>query len=370
MYKNQKSNKRVSSLRLNLIHSISPSIRMAVLIAFLSSLSTLSFSQNSLSKDSIDILADGKQKIEKAVSEIDRVLDQRDQRALSSVDTIYMKRASERLRIKMNLNMSGSEIIARGITDGKDYKSTLEAQNKITVSLAASYRGLSLSLALNPAKLAGKNKDIEINAIAYGNRLGADVVYQSSKTFRGTVDMGNIHYDMPTGIVSQEMLRMNAYYAFNARRFSYPAAFSQSWVQRKSCGSLLIGFSFAGTRLRIHRDATLNNSETRLDMMHLGLGVGYGYNFVIKKKWLLHLSTVPQLVVFNRSRLFVDDTKEKSPYRFPNIITVGRIAVVRHFERYFAGMSAVVNTMSVGDREELLLNQVKWRGRVFFGIKL
>lgn len=334
------------------------------------SLSAPSYSQITTETDTTGAAFQERRVIEKAVEEIDRVLDRRDERSISSVDTVYMRRASERLRIKVNFNMSGSEIIARGKTDGNDYKSTLEAQNKITLSLAASYRGLSLSLALNPAKLAGKNKDMEINAIAYGNRMGADVVYQSSKTFKGSVDMGGNHFDMPTGVVSQEMLRVNGYYAFNARRFSYPAAFSQSWVQQKSCGSVLAGLSLSGTRLKINHNETIGNSAIRLDMLHVGIGVGYGYNFVIKQRWLLHISTVPQLVVFNRSRLFVDDMKEKSPYRFPNIITVGRIAVVRHFDRYFAGFSAVVNTMSVGDREQLRLNTIKWRGRMFFGIKL
>lgn len=58
------------------------------------------------------------------------------------------------------------------------------------------------------------------------------------------------------------------------------------------------------------------------------------------------------------------------PYRFPNIIAVGRMAVVRHFGRYFAGFTAVVNTSQLGDRDILLLNNTKWRARMFFGIKI
>lgn len=301
---------------------------------------------------------------------IDRVLDRRDKRSLSVVDTAFMQRAKERLRLRVNFNMSGSDIVLRGNSSGMSYKTTLEADNKATVSFGASYRGLSMSVAVNPAKLAGKNKDIELNLIAYGNRVGADMVYQSAKTFKGTVDIGDAHYEIPTGLVSQDMFRINAYYVFNVRRFSYPAAFSQSWVQRKSCGSVMAGLSFSGNRLHLRADDAINSADTKLNMIHLGIGVGYGYNFVVARRWLIHLSTVPELVVFSRSRLTVDDTKEKSPYRFPNITTVGRIGVVRHFSRYFVGMTAVVNTTTTGDRDQLWLNTVKWRARMFFGIKL
>jgi hypothetical protein len=49
---------------------------------------------------------------------------------------------------------------------------------------------------------------------------------------------------------------------------------------------------------------------------------------------------------------------------------VGRIAVIRHFGRYFAGFTSVVNTSQLGDRDELLLNITKWRARIFIGIKI
>lgn len=310
------------------------------------------------------------QHVEQARQRLDSVLNNRDKRSVKSVDTLYLQRAAERLRLKATLNASGSEIVARGESDGTRYKSVLEANNKYTFSLAASYRGLTLSVAVNPAKWAGKNKDIEFNLNAYGNRMGADVIFQSARTFKGTTTIDGIDYTMPTGMVRQDMLRVNAYYAFNARRFSYPAAFSQSWIQRKSCGSFMAGLSFSGSRIKISHDETLGNATSTLRMAYIGIGAGYGYNFVMKHRWLLHLSTVPQLVVFNRSKLTIGEEKEKSPYRFPNIVTVGRIAVVRHFTRYFAGMTAVVNTATVGDRDQLHLTTIKWRARIFFGIKL
>lgn len=304
------------------------------------------------------------------MAEVDKMLDWRDVRGRMRTDTNYMRRAPERLRLKLRVNASGSNLVAEGHTDDGHYKTTLEAQGKYTVSVSASYRGLTLGAALNPAKLTGKNKDYEFNINAYGNRMGADVIFHSANTYKGKIETDGGTIDVPDGLVSQNMLYLNAYYALSARRFSYPAAFSQLWLQLKSCGSVMFGLSFVGGNLRVGHNEELDNDEVRLSMANVGIGVGYGYNYVLKEEWLFHLSTLPQIVVLSRQRTTVNGSREKSPYRFPNVNAVGRLAVVRHFDRYFAGFTAVVNTSSTGDRDRLRLSSVKWRGRLFVGIKL
>lgn len=315
------------------------------------------------------IAIDSTNNVVRLAKDVDRLLDQRDLNSRKRSDTLYRKRAPERLRLKANVNVSGSDIIAEGRIDGGKFKTVLEAQMKYTLSLSASYRGLSLGAALNPAKFAGKNKDYEFNMNAYGNRVGADVIFQSANTYKGTVESGGEKVKVPTGLVRQNMLYVDAYYAFNAKRFSYPAAFTQSWIQLKSCGSLMLGLSLMGGNLQIKHSEELDNTAKRLSMANMGVGVGYGHNFVVKRKWLIHVSSLPQVVLISRCHTTVGDRQEKTPYRFPNIIAVGRIAVVRHFERSFMGFSAVVNTSMTGDLDQLRLHTVKWRARMFYGVK-
>lgn len=302
------------------------------------------------------------------VQNVDKILDWRDNKGRT--DTMYLVRASERWRLIMKINTSGSDIISEGCNGNGHFKSTLEAQQKYTFSLGASYRGLALGIAVNPARLAGKNKDYEFNMNAYGNRLGVDVIFHSANTFHGTIETERGKLDVPTGLVRQNMLYLNTYYVFNSKRFSYPAAFSQSWMQRRSSGSFMLGSSFMGGNLRVGHSDEIGNKTTRISMANIGVGIGYGYNWVIKNKWLFHISTLPQVVVYSCQRTLINGEQEKSPYCFPNVITVGRIAVIRHFNRYFMGFTAVVNTSSTGDHSKLQLNIVKWRGRVLFGIKL
>lgn len=306
----------------------------------------------------------------RAKREIDKILDMRDSRARSRIDTSYLERTPQRLRFRLTFNASGSDIDTRGVNADGKFSTEMRAQNKYTVSLSASYRGLSLSVALNPAHLAGKKKDYELNMNAYGNRLGADVIFHSSKTFEGSVHTSHGDTGIPAGMISQNMLTLNAYYALNGRRFSYPAAFSQSWLQKRSCGSLMFGVSFMGGVLKVRHDDVIGNPESRLSIACAGIGVGYGYNLVLRHGWLIHLSALPELVVYSRCRITSAGSRTKMPYRFPNIIAVGRMAVVRHFGRYFAGFTTVVNTSQLGDRDILLLSNTKWRARMFFGIKI
>jgi len=304
------------------------------------------------------------------VYQLDRAFSHYDKRDNSNVDTNYLTRAPERLRLQMKFNMSGSNIITRGTSSGGDYEATLEAQNKSTVSIGASYRGVTLSLALNPARLMGKNKDYEFNINAYGNHIGGDIIFQSANTFEGDIVTSEQATHVGTGQIRMNMLHLNGYYAFNGRRFSYPAAFSQSWIQYRSSGSVMIGTSLQLCGLRLREVLMPNNSFTKLDIANFGIGVGYGYNWVPRRGWLVHLSTLPQLVVFSRCRLSASGENVRTPYRFPKIIAVGRMAVVHHFSRYFVGVNTVVNTSTTGDLDQLQLSTVKWRARMFIGLKL
>lgn len=320
--------------------------------------------------DSIDAKERIKAEAYRAKREIDKILDMRDSRARSRIDTAYLERVPQRLRFRLTLNASGSDIDTRGVNADGKFSTEMKAQNKYTVSLSASYRGLSLSVALNPAHLAGEKKDYELNMNAYGNKFGADVIFHSAKTFEGSVHTPHGDIGIPAGMISQNMLTLNAYYAINGRRFSYPAAFSQSWLQKRSCGSLMFGASFMGGVLKARHDDATDNPESRLSIACAGIGVGYGYNLVLRHGWLIHLSALPELVVYSRCRITSDGSRTNMPYRFPNIIAVGRMAVVRHFGRYFAGFTTVVNTSQLGDRDVLLLNITKWRARLFVGIKI
>ena len=200
-------------------------------------------------------------------------------------DTAYIARPDARWTVKLTGVLSGADMQTVTKTDALERRTHVMADCRGTFSVAAAYRGLGLSLSVNPAKLAGKNKDYEFNLNSYSNRYGFDVVYLSSKTFHGHRYVDGKRVDVGRGQVSQNALNLNFYYAFNSRRFSFPAAFSQSYVQKRSAGSWMIGASFDGSKTEM-KDMTIRLNE-------FAVGGGYAYNLVVHRHWLFHLSALP-----------------------------------------------------------------------------
>ena len=101
-------------------------------------------------------------------------------------DTNYITRPNARWTIKMRGNLSGADLETMVKTNDIESRTKVMADCRGTLSMAVAYRGLGLGLAVNPAKLAGKNQDYEFYLNSYSNRYGFDVVYLSSKTFHGS----------------------------------------------------------------------------------------------------------------------------------------------------------------------------------------
>jgi hypothetical protein len=283
-----------------------------------------------------------------------------------NIDTAYITRPTTKWTVVARMNVSGAKLETEGINDGLHFNSELEADKKATLSMAVSYLGFSLSAALNPAKLLGKYHDYELNFNSYGRRFGFDVIYQDAHNFTGWHDSeGMERIELPADILKVKTLNLNAFYVFNSRRFSYPAAFTQSYIQRQSAGSFLLATSGMG------QHATLDwEQETQLKMTNIGLGAGYGYNYVPAQGWLLHISALPTFIVYSNTSMRFGDARVPLHYHFPEAIITGRGAVVRQSGNKFYGLSMVFNFTNIGHEDNLAVHNIKWRVRTFFGLRI
>lgn len=316
--------------------------------------------------DIVNPTQEQKSRLQQRREQVDRALASRYYRYKDDVDTTYIIRPQTKWTVVGRLNVSGAEIESEGMEDGRHFISEMKANKKVTLSVGVSYLGLSLSAALNPAKLMGKYHDYELNFNLYGKRFGFDFIYQDAKNFTGWHDMdGMERIDLPEDVLSVKTLNVNAYYAFNHRRFSYPAAFTQSYIQRRSSGSFLVAVSGQGQQAKLNWD-----QEMKLKMSNIGIGGGYGYNYVPLRNWLLHISSLPTFIVYSKTSMTIDDTKVPMHYHFPEVIITGRGAVVRQIGNKFLGLSMVFNFTGIGDKDNLAIHNMKWRARAFFGIRL
>ena len=282
------------------------------------------------------------------------------------IDTAYIMRPKTKWTVTARMNVSGATIESEGMEEGRHFRSEIEANRKATLSVGVSYLGFTLSAALNPAKLIGKYHDYELNFNSYGRRFGFDIIYQDAKNFTGWYDSeGMERLYLPADMLKVKTLNVNAFYVFNSRRFSYPAAFSQSYIQRRSAGSFLLAASGMG------QHATLDGEHaTKLKMTNIGLGAGYGYNYVPGRGWLLHISALPTFIVYSNTSMTFSNDRVPLHYHFPEVIITSRGAVVRQWSNKFIGLSMVFNFTNIGNEESLAIHNTKWRVRTFFGLRL
>ena len=303
------------------------------------------------------------QKFKRMLHRIDSVLSVRYHR--SKIDTMYITRPETKWTLKGIISLSGAAVEVEGKEFGRSFTSKMDADYKSTLSVSANYLGVSLSLSLNPAKLLGKYNDFELNINSYNNRWGFDFIYQDASNFTGWhEEEGQQRIELPPEVLTMKTLNVNAYYAFNHRRFSYPAAFTQSYIQRRSAGSFLLGISGQGQKAE-----TNATQQSVLKVTNIGLGAGYGYNWVPGRNWLLHLSVLPTLIVYSHTSLTVNDNRIPLDYHFPEVIITGRGAIVRQFGRFFVAATMVYNYSNIGDRDQLAVYNAKWRARLSVGYR-
>ena len=284
-------------------------------------------------------------------------------------DTLYIGRPDRRLTLRVRGNLSGNSIRYKNVQDDNDSHAHISTSTRGTISLGASYMGIAASYSINPGKLSGRNKDYEFNASLSSNRYILDVNYQRSKTLSGDISTKDESYYLDKNLVEMKMLSITGYYIFNRRRFSFPAAFSQSYFQKRSAGSWLAGFSFMGGSINTSDDAPPESYDLSLKVRNVALGGGYGYNRVCHK-WLFHLSLMPTIIVYNYNKITMNEESVREYTHFPDLIVNSRAAIIYNITpRYFIGSTLIVNTSLFGNFKHYT-DQTRWRARAVFGFRL
>lgn len=143
----------------------------------------------------------------------------------------------------------------------------------------------------------GKTKYLDLQIHGYGKKFILDTFGQFYKGFylspRGLATSDNQYYYRPD--LKMDILGGSFQYVMNNKRFSFRSSFLNSDWQKKSAGSLLLGFeTYMG---RIQADSTITptvlmknetiRDETKNEFFEIGPTVGYAYTLVVKKHFFL-----------------------------------------------------------------------------------
>lgn len=205
----------------------------------------------------------------------------------------------------------------------------------------------------------------ELDFSIYSAQIGADLYYRrTGSDYRiRRINLGtNVNTSALEGVpfdgITVGITGANLYYIFNHRRFSYPAAFAQSTIQKISCGSWMVGVGylhnwvdFDHEKLQEKIDERMGPQVAKLDSglmfnsvkyYDFNASVGYAYNWVFAKNFLF-CSSLSLALAYKRSR---GETDNGMKYHFDinnfNIDGIGRFALVYNNMRWYAGASAIV----------------------------
>ena len=171
------------------------------------------------------------------------------------------------------------------------------------------------------------------------------------------------------------VVNVSAYYSFNHRRFSFPAAFFQNYYQLRSAGSWLAGLSVQSGSIKTTDELKARSPqapEVHLTFANVALGGGYGYNFVFGRhsQWLFHLSALPSAVLYKHNRLTINGEEMRDHRLCFNMIFNERAALVYHFTPRFNAGASLIMSNSIYDNGDIKFNQNKYLARAFFGVRL
>lgn len=214
---------------------------------------------------------------------------------------------------------------------------------------------LGYTMDMGHPKKAGKTS--EFNLSLYSSMLGGDFVYIRNggdfkiKKVRGFADdvAGQVRNADFSGLETKT-ISLNLYYVFNHRHFSYPAAFSQSTVQRKSCGSWMLGvrfdrqrmdFDYLGLPPSLAAGLIDEMKVSSVDYYNYSISGGYAYNWVFAPRWLFSASASPSIGYKKANGEKVSGEALWVNMKNFNFDFIFRAGLVWNNSKWFAGASLV-----------------------------
>lgn len=242
----------------------------------------------------------------------------------------------------------------------------LISEPSTSIGAYLTYLAVSIGYDINISNLFGGVKDARSRYRAGFNcsLLAVEAYWENNEVgtkMRRFGDMKNL--DIPFNGIKVGSWGVDVYYFFNHKRYSQAAAFNFSKIQRRSQGSFYAGisiysqdydFDFSGleTSMLERLPETWQNYHYRVKTNNYGFRLGYGYNWVFAKNWVLGASISPT-IGFKRG--FVNSETEETSFSLFNRVN---ISVVWNKGRWFVGVVGKANTSIVSERRSTFLGNV------------
>ena len=258
--------------------------------------------------------------VKKLASKVGTTLDSM---SVSSVDRRYIEAPEKPWQLILRGNVMQTIVGMKGLGIAYKEEYNFDARLKTVpsqyVGFWAGYRGYGFGYTMN----VGGDKGSYFTIGATGGSYGINVRIHSFESSRPNIDMTS---DLLTAEDMEEMkkvvlidpIRVNTviadgYYIFNGKKFSYPAAYDQSVIQKHSAGSLIAGLMYNYTHIDYSADSNgdmifLMDGLGRVKLWQGSVGAGYAYNWVPTRGLLVNVMAIPMLTFINRLKAYGYET--------------------------------------------------------------
>lgn len=187
---------------------------------------------------------------------------------------------------------------------------------------------------------------------------------------------------------------LTAWYALNAAHYSHNAAIKQSYLQKRTAGSLLLSLTYMSSQMQILDSAKYIHSEqmsalfdgvTGMITRQVAVGVGYGINYTPNHgKVVLHAAANMQVVCFSINHVSYLISSEKKlpgdpmfamhPATPVHVAGNVRAAVSWEINRWmFLSAWAQANNLSFASKDanlsRLSINSWQWQAHLNLGVR-
>lgn len=287
-------------------------------------------------------------------------------RGLSAIDTNYIEpqHYNYTVMLQTTYNYDLYQIMS---STGQEVTFAPDVVMKVGPYIGWRWFFLGYTFDLKNISFGGGKQKREFDFSIYGSKVGIDLFYRRtgsdykirSVNLGDDVDVSRLN-GVPFDGISVGITGANLYYIFNYRRFSYPAAFSQSTCQKLSCGSWIAGIGYTHNSLELdyaklksvlsENSVASGNVELDSGLMFnsikyydINLSCGYAYNWVFAKNCLMCVSGAVAVAYKHSNGDTEDDNGHGFTFDNINFDGIGRFGFVYNNTRWYTGMSAIVH---------------------------
>lgn len=268
---------------------------------------------------------------------------------ISQHDTLYVEKTEKDFSFILN---SKNWMDVYQLKIGDEFLS-LRSDLSYNVGGAFGYKILQLGYSFNINNLMPSKKKIKRNEwnLKLANNMFSFEIYHFSN--QGQTNILEYKKDTFSLSVNKAFNRLNTrifgtdlYYFFNHKKYINAYANRLNYKQRKSSGSFILGLSFSYESLFFdfsqlpevdELKGLISSDNQKNTYTTYCISIGYGYNFVFFKNWLLNISLIPSIGAS------VDSNKNKEP-GYLSVKNKVRFALIQDLDKFLWGLKCKYNT--------------------------